>query len=70
MPARLSVFTYFFGRRQRPCDDCCDGYCTMNCGPEANMTLSDLPFYQRPNTADLGPKMLCEAREDREEIRR
>jgi hypothetical protein len=23
----------FFGYRKNPCMDCCDGYCTMNCGP-------------------------------------
>lgn len=23
----------YFGKRSKPCDDCVDGYCTMNCGP-------------------------------------
>ncbi len=30
----MSVTT--FGRRNHPCEDCMDGYCTMNCGPSAN----------------------------------
>lgn len=27
------MFSYTFGKRANPCDDCWDGYCTMNCGP-------------------------------------
>jgi len=34
------------------------------------MALSDLPFYEKPQTDDLMPRILREAREDREEIKR
>ena len=34
------------------------------------MALSDLPFYDKPNTEDLVPQILREARDDRDEIKR
>jgi hypothetical protein len=34
------------------------------------MALSDIPFYQKPQTDDLMPQVLREARADREEIKR
>jgi len=63
---------YTFGKRSPACVDCWDGYCTMNCGPkvERKMAISDVPFYQKPNTDDLLPQIMREAREDRDEIRR
>jgi hypothetical protein len=32
------VIVSFFGRRERPCGDCADGWCTMNCGPRVPIT--------------------------------
>lgn len=68
----MGSLTQTFGRRSLPCEDCWDGYCTMNCGPKVSkdMSLSDLPFYQKPQTDDLMPQILREARADREEIKR
>jgi hypothetical protein len=35
------VIVSFFGRRERPCGDCADGWCTMNCGPRMPVTRHD-----------------------------
>jgi len=60
-PIRLGSF--YFGPRANPCDDCVEGYCTMNCGPrievdrpankDAFMQSEGKPFWpeRRPGYA-------------------
>jgi hypothetical protein len=44
----------FFGKRDNPCPDCSDGYCTMNCGP--------VMTQEKPNFAQCcsGPIACCD----------
>lgn len=38
-----------FGKRSEPCDDCANGYCTMNCGPRVDLKVIE---------GDMKPKVV------------